>query len=159
MLAQGVAYQMFAAAGVSIHWRAGQPKGSEPARPILIDITSNTPETLHRGALAYAQVFEGDYIRIFYDRVKNPGRPLATAMLLALVMVHEITHILEGVDRHSERGLMKAVWTPDDVLHLVQQPHPFDPEDIRLIREGFANRVRAARSAPVGSVSPMASSN
>src|SRR5215831_9519464 len=44
--AQGVAYQIFAAAGVRIHWRTGEPKPYEPGRPILIDITSNTPETL-----------------------------------------------------------------------------------------------------------------
>ena len=65
MRAQGVASGMFATAGVQIDWRTGQPKTYGPGRPILIDITSNTPETFHRGALAYAQVFEGVDIRVF----------------------------------------------------------------------------------------------
>jgi hypothetical protein len=62
-------------------------------------------------------------------------------------------------DSHSEHGLMKAVWTPDEVLELAHHPLPFDPEDIRLMREGLANRGHAARSAPVGSVSPTGLSN
>lgn len=153
MRAQGVAYQMFAAAGVRIHWRTGQPKSYEPGRPILIDFTSSTPETFHRGALAYARVFEGDYIRVFYDRVENPSRPQSTAMLLAHVMVHEIAHILEGVDGHSERGIMKAFWTPDDVVKLAYQPLQFDPADVVLIHKGLANRSRTATNAPSGLVS------
>ena len=148
MLARGVASGMFATAGVHINWRTGQPKAYELGRPILIDITSNTPEEFHRGVLAYALVFEGDYIRVFYDRIKNPDGPHATTMLLAHVMVHEIAHILEGVDGHSEHGIMKSSWTPDDVVQLVYQPLTFDPEDVQLIRKGLAWRDTAARIAP-----------
>jgi len=140
MLAEGIASGMFAVAGVRIHWRTGQPRPYEPGRPILIAITSKTPETFHRGALAYAQVFEGAHIRIFYDRLKDASRPGATATLLAHVMVHEITHILEGIDGHSEHGIMKALWTPDDIMRMVYKPLPFDPDDVLLIRKGLANR-------------------
>jgi len=147
MEAQGVASGMFATAGVQIDWRTGQPKGHEPGRPILIEITSNTPETFHRGNLAYALVFEGVHIRIFYDRLRNPDRPHATTMLLAHVMVHEITHMLEGTDRHSAEGLMKASWTPGDLVKMTYKPFPFGPVDVVLIREGLANR---ARIVPLG---------
>ena len=41
MLAEGVASGLFAAAGVRIRWRTGQPKTYEPGRPILIDITGS----------------------------------------------------------------------------------------------------------------------
>lgn len=149
MRARGVAYQMFAAAGVRIHWRTGQPKLHEPGRPILIDITPNTPETFYRGALAYARVFEGDYIRVFYDRVENPDRPHAAAMLLAHVMVHELTHILEGVDHHSEEGVMKAQWTADDLVRMAYKQLRFGPEDVRLMRIGLAYRGRAAEEPPL----------
>lgn len=140
MLAQGVASGMFATAGVHINWRTGQPKTSEPERPILIEFTSLTPKTLDPGALAYAYVFEGVHIRIFYDRVRNTDRPRATVIPLAHVMVHEITHILEGVNRHSEWGVMKARWTPNDFVDMQHKPLPFDPLDILLIRKGLANR-------------------
>jgi hypothetical protein len=159
MRAQGVASGMFATAGVHIDWRTGQPKAYGPERPILIDITSNTPETLHRGALAYAQVFEGVHIRVFYDRVRNADRPYATTMLLAHVLVHEITHILEGVDCHSEKGVMKAHWTADDLVQMVYKPLPFDAQDVLLIRKGLANRGRPARKPPLELISPMALAN
>jgi len=159
MRAQGVASGMFETAGVQIDWRTGQPKAYGPERPILIDITSNTPETFHRGALAYAQVFEGVHIRVFYDRVRNADRPYATAILLAHVLVHEITHILERVDRHSEEGVMKAHWTADDLVQMEYKPLPFDPQDVLLIRKGLASRGRPARKPPFELVSPAALSN
>ena len=159
MRALGVASGMFATAGVRIDWRTGQPKTYGPERPILIEITSNTPETLYRGALAYAQVFEGVHIRVFYDRVRNADRPYATAMLLAHVLVHEITHILEGVNWHSEVGVMKAHWTADDLMQMMYKPLPFDPQDVLLIRKGLANRERPARKPPLELIFPMALAN
>ena len=113
-------------------------------QPIVIEITSNTPESFRRGVLAYSYPFEGVHIRIFYDRLRNPYRPHATAMLLAHVMVHEITHILERADRHSAKGLMKASWTPDDLVKMAYKPFSFDPGDVVLIREGLANRANTA---------------
>ena len=41
-------------------------------------------------------------------------------MLLAHVLVHEITHVLEGVDRHTGQGVMKARWTEDDLALMAQ---------------------------------------
>ena len=156
--AQSVASGMFATAGVRINWRTGLAKTSEPELPILIDITSDTPVKLYPGALAYAHVFDGMHIRVFYDRVRN-ARPYATAILLAHVLVHEITHVLEGTDRHSEEGVMKAQWTVDDLVQMVYKPLPLDPLDVLLLRKGLANRGRPARKAPLGVICPMALSN
>jgi hypothetical protein len=153
MRAQGVVSGMFATAGVHIDWRTGQPKTVGPEPPIVIEITSNTPQSFRRGVLAYAYPFEGVHIRIFYDRLRNPERPRTTAMLLAHVMVHEIAHILEGVDRHSAEGLMKASWTPHDLVQMTYKPLQFDPEDVLLIRKGFARREQAVIRAPLGLMS------
>jgi len=60
-------------------------------------------------------------------------------------MVHEITHMLEATDRHSAEGLMKASWTPDDLVQMANKPFPIDPVDVVLIREGLVNRGRAAQ--------------
>jgi hypothetical protein len=159
MLAEGVASGMFAKAGLRINWRTGQPKAYEAELPILIDVTSNTPATFHRGALAYAHEFEGVHIRVFYDRVENAHRPGATAMLMAHVLVHEITHVLEGTDRHSQQGVMKGQWTSDDLVQMAYKPLPFDPVDVLLIRRGLASRVRASRKAQLGLVPPTPLSN
>ena len=91
--------------------------------------------------------------------MRNADRPYATAMLLAHVLVHEITHILEGVNWHSEVGVMKAHWTADDLMQMMYKPLPFDPQDVLLIRKGLANRGPPARNPPLELISPTALSN
>jgi hypothetical protein len=60
--------------------------------------------------------------------------------VLAHVMVHEITHILQGVSRHSESGIMKARWTNNDYQEMMFQPLPFAPEDVKLVQLGLDAR-------------------
>ncbi len=60
--------------------------------------------------------------------------------LLAHVMAHEITHILEGVSRHSNSGIMRALWSEDDHKMMKKHPLSFAPEDVELIRSGLAAR-------------------
>jgi hypothetical protein len=68
------------------------------------------------------------------------------------VLVHEITHVLQGIEhqRHSEDGVMKARWTADDLYQMSYRPLHFDPFDVELIRRGLANRDRATISAHLG---------
>lgn len=56
-------------------------------------------------------------------------------------MVHEITHVLEGINRHSEEGVMKAIWSAKDYERMRDHPLPFAPVDVDLIREGIARRM------------------
>ena len=74
--------------------------------------------------------------------------PRATVMILAHVMVHEIAHVLEGIDRHSKEGVMKSQWTLDDFKKMAYKPLPFYPEDVLLIRQGVAERLEARRTPP-----------
>jgi hypothetical protein len=136
---------MFAKAGVHIQWRTDRPKLDQPNPPIVLDITSHTPGTLKPGALAYALVYEGVHIKVFWDRVQesancNPG---LTHKLLAHVMVHEITHVLQRINGHSENGIMKAHWTQSDILQMRLKPLPFESDDIRWIHYGLAARASA----------------
>jgi hypothetical protein len=48
-------------------------------------------------------------------------------------MAHEIGHVLQGVNRHSESGVMKANWTDIDFESMTFEPLRFTPEDARLI--------------------------
>ena len=61
-------------------------------------------------------------------------------MILAHVLVHEITHILQGIDRHSESGVMKASWTNQDYKAMAWKPLPFTPQDTRLLQLGLNGR-------------------
>jgi hypothetical protein len=55
-------------------------------------------------------------------------------------MTHEITHLLQGISRHSATGVMKARWGTKDVVDMANNPLPFTPEDIDLIQCGLVRR-------------------
>jgi hypothetical protein len=66
--------------------------------------------------------------------------------LLAHVMAHEITHLLEGFAGHSETGVMKARWDAGDLRRMAVKPLLFDVEDVYLIQDGL--RVSAVGATP-----------
>jgi hypothetical protein len=145
-LAEQVASQMFSAAGVGIDWRqslAGCPV--EAIRITLSALSDHAPADLPANAMAYALPYEGNHIVIFYDRLQRKVKGTQISSLLAHVLAHEVTHILQGIHRHSDRGLMKATWDGSDYQAMMWKPLPFTPEDIELIHRGLA--ARAARSA------------
>jgi hypothetical protein len=66
---------------------------------------------------------------------------------LAHVLAHEITHILQGVSRHSESGVMKATWDQRDFEKMAWKPLTFTERDVMLIHFGL--EARAARKARI----------
>jgi len=154
-LAEGMADAMFATAGVRIEWHGHSMEGvPHPGGGLAIGLVSNTPDRLLPGALGFARVYEGVHIDVFCDRLDRmaPGSKLAVP-LLAHVLVHEITHMLQGIDRHSDSGVMKANWTASDYAEMVSSPLPFTPVDIQLIHLGLAARARGENFVASGSVS------
>jgi hypothetical protein len=151
--AQIMASGMFAGIGVTTEWHGNH---SCPARrDIVISLTSGTPVDYLPGALAEAQPYEGIHIRVFYDRVRKSAEPKIMPQLLAHVLVHEITHLLEGMNRHSASGVMKALFDEQDFQAMRWKPLPFAPEDVRLIKSGierrFASRTAVASAPPASS--------
>jgi hypothetical protein len=138
--AERIASGILAEAGVAIQWYVRPPRPDVDDHPVIVDITSRTPRTFYPGALAYAQICGGVHIRVFWDRIKNLENPSLSTSLLAHVMTHEITHILQGVSRHSKTGVMKARWTADDLFQMAFRPLPFESQDIVLIHSGLARR-------------------
>jgi hypothetical protein len=144
--ARALANEMFARVDVKIDWRIGQQHLSEahPERAIVVEIVTDTPRELKPGALAFALPFEGVHIKVFYDRVRAATDPELTPNVLAHVLVHEITHILQGTCRHSDTGVMKARWAHADYMEMGQKPLSFTDEDVQLIKAGLAARAEAA---------------
>lgn len=145
------ATQMFREIGVNVSMRNGIPAhnpGDACGAPIVVEF-ENAAE--YRGspvALAYATPYKesGTCIHVFLDRVLvhlSRGQAFANAML-AHVLAHEITHVLEGIDRHSAEGVMKAVWSAHDYESMKRHPLSLAPEDVDLIHKGLARRVQAA---------------
>lgn len=141
-LATKLAAKMFDTAGVRIVWRLGEPSSTELQRdrPIVVRISAGTPAAERPGALAYAFPYQGVRINIFYDRIVA-AHPHSSYVILAHVLVHEATHLLEGVSRHSDLGVMKANWTLKDYDRMVHHPLPFSADDIDLIHIGLATRT------------------
>jgi hypothetical protein len=100
----GWASELFASIGVKIGWREWNscPAGAITAHLYYAPINRQTPKNL-----GFAEPYEGARIAVFLDRVENLN-PEGGPHLLAHVLVHEITHILEGINRHSATGIMKA---------------------------------------------------
>jgi hypothetical protein len=141
--AQVLANEIFAGVGVQIDWRRGQPNRSlsRNEKPIVVEMITDTPRKLKPGALAFARPYEGVHITLFYDRVRAATEPELTPNVLAHVLVHEITHILQGTCRHSDSGVMKARWTHTDYMEMGQKPLSFTEEDMQLIRSGLIARA------------------
>jgi len=138
---------MFASIGVGIDWRE---MDSCPAGVGAIQVRLSHDSTGVRGssteALAFAQPYEGRIV-VFLDRVAELNRNKGLSVL-ASVLVHEITHVLEGVSRHSSTGIRKARWDYRDYFEMSRRPLPFAQEDVNLIYNG----LKARHMAPVGVV-------
>jgi hypothetical protein len=141
---------MFREIGVNVHMRTGKP-ARHPIHacgaPIVVELENATGYPGPPLALAYATPYKesGTCIHVFLDRVLHLGPdPAFSNALLAHVMAHEITHVLEQLDRHSNEGVMKARWSSEDYERMERHPLPFAPEDVDLIRKGLAKRFTHA---------------
>jgi hypothetical protein len=134
---------IFARAHVRIDWR---DRGNCPAEAVRIGVSETAPRSAPPDALAWAMPFEGVHIRVFLDRVQGRGALMAPHVL-AYVMVHEITHLLQGTDYHSKLGIMKEHWDYSDFRLMTTASLAFTPFDIELIERGLEGRVRRAAAS------------
>ena len=138
LFSRGLASRMFAGIGVQIDWRSNLNQC--PDGGIRIRLNFHTPESLRPGALAYARPYDGTNILLFYDRIAEIPSKQQVPYVLGHVLAHEITHILQGISRHSASGVMKANWTPYDFACMLVQPLRFEEQDVDLIYAGLARR-------------------
>lgn len=141
IMAEQLAARMLERVGVMLMWRRGSPMPQGNAEVVEAVLIESPPSNFKPEALAFATLgaASGTRIGIFYNRVLSGGPPDAVPSILAHVLVHEITHVLEGVGRHSSYGVMKARWDMDDVWKM-SKLLPFAPEDVALIRDWEARR-------------------
>jgi hypothetical protein len=133
------ASRRFADVGVELEWHtlSACPTAENAIHIVFSDLTSPTDRP---GALAYAYPFQTGGIVVFYDRVQASTPRCGLSRLLAYVMAHEITHVLQGISRHSEIGIMKGVWNGHDRAQIQLNTLEFSLEDIEFIHMGIAAR-------------------
>jgi hypothetical protein len=144
--AEVLAGRMFAAAGVKVRWCNGLQSCLDKPGVIIVSLEGSTRSTFSPGGLASAQPYEGIHVEVAYDRLKAAPTSVQPT-LLAHVLVHEITHILQGISRHSQTGVMKAQWNETDFGVMLKTPLPFTAEDIELIHMGLEKRGSRATAA------------
>ena len=103
---------------------------------------------VHPGAMGYAMPYgkTGTSIHILLDRVLCAGSQKLAGVLLGHVMAHELGHVLEGISRHSDSGVMKAHWDNQDFDEMLSRPLSFSSADIDLIQMGVAGLARHSKA-------------
>jgi len=147
--AQAITGKMFADAGIRVNWYSESSCPKNEKTVIHISLEMGTPEQRFPGALAFALPYEGIHIRVFAGRVRKLFDPNRVSLVLAHVLAHEIGHILQGVNRHSESGIMKAKWDKMDFRRMAYKPLAFAAEDVRLFSLGLQARAARAENHPV----------
>jgi hypothetical protein len=143
--AEQTAARIFATIGVPIVFRSGAKRnsGEEAAVGMEMELDGWVPTDFHPGSLAYATPFadSGTRIHVLCERASNHALDRGTGAVLGHVMAHEIAHVLEGTDRHSSEGVMKARWKNVDFQQMVTGSLSFDPTDADLIRAALEQRA------------------
>ena len=110
-LAEGEARSISGSAGISLEFALGKPRSHGGAEVIEAEIVEQADARFRPGSLKLATLGTNasTRIEILYNRIRVFRRDDATGHVLAHVSAHEITHVLEGIARHSASGIMKAL--------------------------------------------------
>ena len=144
-LARQVTDRILAQAGVRIEWRVAKC----PSGALRIKFGWDTPSSLEPRALAHSFPFQGSHIEVFADRIAMRNRSMRP-YVLGYVLAHEITHMLQGFDRHSEAGVMKAMWDYNDHSSMRSVKLALTDLDVTLIHDGMARRGQGLKPSNGG---------
>ena len=136
-IAEPLAATLFADIGVKIVWSRDERRCLGATEAIFIRMVYDSRPDEHPHAFGYAVPYGGRRIVVYYDRVQRLARHIWAPRLLAYVLAHEIAHVLQASDRHSEAGIMKAVWNDDDLYAMDRGTLHFTPMDVFLIDRGL----------------------
>ena len=133
MAAPAAVSLIFRDIGVKLDWRAHPRLCAASEKGIVITFAEAAPKALPRDSLAYAMPYDRRTIVVFLERIKARRFP----PLLTYVLVHEIAHVLQGIARHSEVGIMRPTWRADDYTAMRHGTFAFAKHDVDLIHLGL----------------------
>ena len=141
-----VATRIFRSIGVELEWRIGAVAvkrtfcGCAPSEIIEVQVDPTADRNLASGALAYALPTATSGVRIHVIHGQSDDIWRIVPNLLGYVLAHEIGHVLQGVARHSDEGLLKAKWNGTDFSLMRTLRLTFRPEDAEMIRNHFSEQ-------------------
>ncbi len=149
-IAERQAGYVLAVAGLKVEWvncdKISCAGESRPGRIILrIMQERDTPGGEALGSAGFSGS-RGLFAKAFYGNVQRKAEQerLNVGTVLGAAIVHEIGHLLLGTS-HSEEGIMRGNWMPEDLRHAAQGQLRFTAEQVARIRAG----VRARSGEPV----------
>jgi hypothetical protein len=137
-LAETGSAKIFQRVGLRLVWMSSKGTGSPGCRcRISVTIVDEAPDGIRGDVLAHSDLATG-LITVFYDRIESRIRvwPRLGPVLLSNVLAHEIAHVLQSIDRHSDTGILKPHWTLDDLHLMITERLTFTMLDTALIRVG-----------------------
>jgi len=76
------------------------------------------------------------------DEVAFQGKDAQTSRILGHAIAHEVGHLLLGPSAHSPSGIMRGVWSPDDLKLMSWTYLLFTPSQSDQLRADLGRRVR-----------------
>lgn len=129
--------------GVNLTWQAGSSEcGQSPRTTVKVRWAKRAPANSPPGTLAASHPFEPSESLItiyevplqqFLNRYAN-----APDIVLSYVLAHELAHVMQGLDHHSDSGIMKANWSYGEYHRMLSRNLTFTAEDVELIHIGLA---------------------
>jgi len=122
-MGQRIASRILLSAGVRLRWEnhRSTPAPIDACAPgavetVDLQFSYSTTKGYKPGALASALPFgrSGVRITVFYDRVELHPETVSTPIMLGHTLAHEIGHVLLRNNAHTNTGLMRPWWGPDD---------------------------------------------
>jgi len=151
-----LASSIFAKIGVHLHWHVGELPATQSSagdgaiqKVIGVRTLEHAPESAATDALASARIVgsSGTEITVYKDRLQrflDRHSKLAgvAGACIGYVLTHELAHVMQGVARHSEFGILKAQWSNDDFEEMMFHKLAFTNFDVELIHRGLRSNWR-----------------
>ena len=149
------ALAIVADAGVNAAWHPCSRNSActpEPGELVVRIIRESGQRVLEwRHALGYSVIDPsagtGTLATIYINRVENTARQAGSdlALLLGRAIAHEIGHLILRTNTHAEEGLMRAIWTEQELSRNQPEDWTFTPPDRHQIRTALRQGLAAAR--------------
>jgi hypothetical protein len=158
-----IASAVYQRIGVRLNWHTGEPKvtsgsasNDSSRRVYKVRTVAQAPDSASAGALASTDEVgsSGTQITVYKDRILRllNANPRLQYVAVGYVLAHELAHLMQGVLRHSESGILKARWSYDEYQEMCLRKLAFTQTDIELIHQRLAQSA-ARLSLPVNAES------
>jgi hypothetical protein len=159
LMALAVAEDALSTASVGIAWTLCGPGECLTPAPAALKVRivqsrdDSQRDSQHLGqALIDSQSGTGVLATVFIDRTRRLADHLGIdhRVLLGRTIAHELGHLLLATPTHGNSGLMREVWSRDELLGTRHSDWVFDPLDAAAIRDRLARLARRGIARPRG---------